>query len=733
MNACDTGLCWKNSVRIVRYPGSFDSGTISGSLVSRSEHSVSNLHTTAASPPFLLSTSTTTIVTFTMNCASLLAFVETRLPDDGGSGSAMSFGHPLPPQVQLLSLPPSASSSSSLLSIHASSCLVLAHSQRGVAAVSFHDGVGGGVSEPFVVHDTAQPYDDTGGDDVMMEETDPHSSDGGVPDYTHKEGDTIACVNAILVPYLPDTDGTATEGDAPTSTFVDSATTTNTTNTTTPVAPLVVVVMGMSSGRVVSRLLRGQTENQLIDWTVGRPWNPLPPYEAASEAVPKRRRSLLQPHPFPSKSGPVTSIHVQRHNDVTANNNQTTAEDTKVWISYSRDSIRLPLSMFVQQEYPTSLSSSATDNAIVKLHCQMAGMEGHNEDGQDGTIVVPCPELPQASPIALLPTTNARGRGANPQDEDVNEQDALDRSITTTTSQNTSMHPQEEYQEEDELKSPDQSYSALIYYNSNAASTAATTTTTTTSGSNNTSGLGGDPTLTLYTSEDLFVGRLGGNKDVAHDDPMETESELFNVAVGASTALVRGVVGVVQWGLGRSQRSVADDTTNATETGDETNTTTAATATTDEKEMDISLSRSDAVSTGATATQSTTLVAFSELHQETPVLLYPGSEWHDAPRQLETVVVHGTLAATTDTLGRVCLIDLTTFQLVRMWKGVRDATVHFFGSKFIAIHSAQRRTVEVYKLRHGPRLRVYTVGRDAQLVECLDRKGNKRYVSTKMQ
>jgi len=107
----------------------------------------------------------------------------------------------------------------------------------------------------------------------------------------------------------------------------------------------------------------------------------------------------------------------------------------------------------------------------------------------------------------------------------------------------------------------------------------------------------------------------------------------------------------------------------------------------------------------------------------------------DPPRNITSVVVDpdGNLAATTDTLGRVLLIELSTKQVVRIWKGVRDASccwiqaprpLHLtkWGKKnqlYLAIHCGQRRTVEVWRVLHGPRVAIQNISRDASLIPCI--------------
>lgn len=117
-----------------------------------------------------------------------------------------------------------------------------------------------------------------------------------------------------------------------------------------------------------------------------------------------------------------------------------------------------------------------------------------------------------------------------------------------------------------------------------------------------------------------------------------------------------------------------------------------------------------------------------------PKKLYAGYEIHDPPRQITfcTIDPEGDLAAIADTLGRVSLVDLTTKQIVRMWKGFRDSECHWIQTPrvtadtpwlksrvlYLVIHSRQRKVVEVYRTRHGPRVKTIQVGREAQLIGC---------------
>jgi hypothetical protein len=124
-------------------------------------------------------------------------------------------------------------------------------------------------------------------------------------------------------------------------------------------------------------------------------------------------------------------------------------------------------------------------------------------------------------------------------------------------------------------------------------------------------------------------------------------------------------------------------------------------------------------------------VPFPSLNLD-PYKLYAGCEIHDAPRQVTqcTVEPEGELAAIADTLGRVSLVDLSTKQIVRMWKGFRDTTCYWMeiprktkvkdGQKaktlYLVIHSRQRRVVEIWRTRHGPKVMSIQVNREAQVI-----------------
>ncbi|GAA0153880.1 G-protein modulator [Lithospermum erythrorhizon] len=98
----------------------------------------------------------------------------------------------------------------------------------------------------------------------------------------------------------------------------------------------------------------------------------------------------------------------------------------------------------------------------------------------------------------------------------------------------------------------------------------------------------------------------------------------------------------------------------------------------------------------------------------------------DYPRKGErlTLSPSGTLAAITDSLGRILLLDTQALAVVRLWKGYRDANCLFLeildnengasrlhhehvNSDYclcLAIHAPRKGIIEVWQMRNGPRL-----------------------------
>lgn len=96
----------------------------------------------------------------------------------------------------------------------------------------------------------------------------------------------------------------------------------------------------------------------------------------------------------------------------------------------------------------------------------------------------------------------------------------------------------------------------------------------------------------------------------------------------------------------------------------------------------------------------------------------------DHPRKGEklTLSPSGTLAAITDSLGRIMLLDTRALVVVRLWKGYRDANCLFVERLVnketpgahthvkndyclcLAIHAPRKGIVEIWQMRTGPRI-----------------------------
>lgn len=95
-----------------------------------------------------------------------------------------------------------------------------------------------------------------------------------------------------------------------------------------------------------------------------------------------------------------------------------------------------------------------------------------------------------------------------------------------------------------------------------------------------------------------------------------------------------------------------------------------------------------------------------------------------------------TLAVTADALGRVILWDVIEGEMIRIWKGVRDAVcgwVEIFEHElyeqkdilsppkvllFLVMYSCKRGFLKVFQMRHGKQVGAYHVGSGWQLVPC---------------
>ncbi|KAF5730701.1 rab3 GTPase-activating protein non-catalytic subunit isoform X1 [Tripterygium wilfordii] len=113
----------------------------------------------------------------------------------------------------------------------------------------------------------------------------------------------------------------------------------------------------------------------------------------------------------------------------------------------------------------------------------------------------------------------------------------------------------------------------------------------------------------------------------------------------------------------------------------------------------------------------------------------------DNPRKAEklTLAPSGTLAAITDSLGRILLLDTRALVVVRLWKGYRDACCLFMemlvgrGSAAstsnyyeplksdyclcLAIHAPRKGIIEVWQMRTGPRLLTIQCAKGSKILQ----------------
>ncbi|KAJ8574596.1 hypothetical protein ON010_g4615 [Phytophthora cinnamomi] len=107
------------------------------------------------------------------------------------------------------------------------------------------------------------------------------------------------------------------------------------------------------------------------------------------------------------------------------------------------------------------------------------------------------------------------------------------------------------------------------------------------------------------------------------------------------------------------------------------------------------------------------------------------SIYEDDRRRCRVLVLSptGRLAAVSDTLGRILLVDTSRMIVIRMWKGYRNAQCGWMqgmeGARrppglYLVIYSAQRGIVEVWRARYGPRVFSFAVGNSAKLFTQFD-------------
>jgi hypothetical protein len=217
----------------------------------------------------------------------------------------------------------------------------------------------------------------------------------------------------------------------------------------------------------------------------------------------------------------------------------------------------------------------------------------------------------------------------------------------------------------------------------------------------------GAASLSFYTSE----VQIDTDMSWQHWVEDESDPDVLGVVFGGTKAIVGGMVGL---GLGALRWTIGSSVAPATEQNrsfDESRGDEEESQNHQDHSMEIDLSTSP----------------FPSLWIE-PVTLYPGYDFPDPPRLIESCSIdpEGQLAALTDSLGRVLLFDLSTKQMVRLWKGYRDASCSWIRSdrldggrkaaSLLVIHSRQRRVIDVWRARHGPRVSSIQVERDSELL-----------------
>ncbi|KAI9305251.1 Rab3 GTPase-activating protein regulatory subunit N-terminus-domain-containing protein [Cunninghamella echinulata] len=97
------------------------------------------------------------------------------------------------------------------------------------------------------------------------------------------------------------------------------------------------------------------------------------------------------------------------------------------------------------------------------------------------------------------------------------------------------------------------------------------------------------------------------------------------------------------------------------------------------------------------------------------------------PSNITNTSQYHSLAATSDSLGRVILWDIQHGDMIRIWKGVRDAhcgwiQYHHHSTKlvslFLVIYSAKRGLLKIYHTRHGSTIGMFQIGQGYHLVPC---------------
>ena len=108
--------------------------------------------------------------------------------------------------------------------------------------------------------------------------------------------------------------------------------------------------------------------------------------------------------------------------------------------------------------------------------------------------------------------------------------------------------------------------------------------------------------------------------------------------------------------------------------------------------------------------------------------LFQISSITDPPRNIISVSLDpsGTILAATDAFGRVIIIDLSSKQIIRIFKGFREAEIFWIQRSrsgsipivYITIYAKQRQVVEIFRMRHGGRVNSIQMNSGDQIFQC---------------
>ncbi len=215
-------------------------------------------------------------------------------------------------------------------------------------------------------------------------------------------------------------------------------------------------------------------------------------------------------------------------------------------------------------------------------------------------------------------------------------------------------------------------------------------------------------TCAYYTNEDQLLSHQFENKA---GSKLDVFSYVKDTMMGGAKTIARGVLGgmvsAVQWASTTNSNNNQHQT-NSFDQNQQSSTNAGPDDTLDDHDTSIQHKQKSLI-----------------FQQDKQTFLPLGLLTQlDVPRTFThaSVSPDGNYVALADSLGRVQLIDLQHQKLIiRMWKGLRDATSHWIvykNNRYLAIHTRQRNVIEIYRLRHGPRVATYTTQPNSQIMQC---------------